>query len=318
MSVVAITGCSGYIGTRLMRFLELEDKVSRIVGIDLRKPYAWAEKLDFHRLDVRDPGLERLFRERSVSRVIHLSFVVDPIRDARMMHDVNVLGTANVLASSVACGSRHFILASSTTAFGAFPDNPQWLTEESIPRKQHNYPYASDKYEVEKMVEAFSKRHPDLKTAVVRPCIVYGPNVQNYLSRFILRLPFLPSVDGARPQMQFVHEDDVSEVFIRVLEKEAEGYFHSVGEGTLGVERIAELARKKLINLPARLLYAAMDAAWKLHLPLVEGPSGMLDFLRYRWTASDNLTRRKLGLRKARSSEEVLRLMLTSHGVNPA
>ncbi len=239
MSVVAVTGCSGYIGSRLMRFLEESDKVSRVVGVDIREGAFKSPKLEFHRLDVRDPSLSAIFAGSKVEVVVHLAFIVNPLHDDAEMHDIDVNGARNVMAATAACGARHLVIASSSTAFGAFPDNPEWLTEKDHPRRMRNYTYASDKYEVEMVARLFSEDHPEVKIAVVRPCIVYGPNVDNYISRFAVRMPLLPRVGDADPEMQFVHEDDVAEVFSRVVELEAEGFFHAAGEGTIRVTEIA-------------------------------------------------------------------------------
>jgi|YelNatPaOPRAMG01_1025707.scaffolds.fasta_scaffold12678_5 UDP-glucose 4-epimerase len=313
MSVVAVTGCSGYIGSRLLHFMDRSDKVEKILGIDLNPPRYQSPKLDFQRLDVRDPRLTNLFVLNEVQTVVHLAFIVNPLHDDRLMHDIDVNGTRNVLAATAACGARHLIIASSSSAFGAFPDNPEWLTEKDHPRRMPNYTYASDKYEVEMICRLFKDDHPEVKMALVRPCIVYGPNVDNYLSRFIIRLPFFPVVGNERPEMQFVHEDDTAEVFMRVLELEAEGFFHACGEGTINVEEIAQLAGKRLIPLPPAIAYPAIDLLWKLRAPLIEGPSGMLDFIRYRWTISDALTREALGLGPRMSSREVVKLMIETH-----
>lgn len=313
MSVVAVTGCSGYIGTRLLRFLDESEKVTRIIGVDLNPPRHSTPKMDFHRLDVRDPSLVNLFTLNNVEVVVHLAFIVNPLHDDALMHDIDVNGTRNVLKATAACVARHFVIASSTSAFGAHPDNPEWLTEKGHPRLQRNYTYAADKYETEMLVRIFREENPHTKVAVVRPCIVYGPNVDNYLSRFIVRLPFFPAVDGVKPDMQFVHEDDVAEVFLRVVEKEAVGYFHAVGEGVVNSEEIARMAGKPVIPVPAKVAYPVIDLLWKLHAPLIEGPSGMLDFIRYRWTASDELTREALGLGPRMHSRDVVRLMLETH-----
>lgn len=314
MSVVAVTGCSGYIGTQLLKFMDKQEGISRVLGVDIKPPMKPIAKLDFHNMDIRDPGLKDLFVEGGVERVVHLAFVVDPMHDVAEMHDIDVNGTSNALDAAAACGARHLTAASSTTAFGASPDNPEWFTEDDPPRRHASYPYASDKYEIEQIISKFKQEHPDIKVAVVRPCMVFGPNVENYLSRFFMRMPFIPGVGKARPQMQFVHEDDVAEVFMRVVELEAEGYFHAVGEGTLGLDEIARMAGKPVIGVPEKLLYPSIDLLWKLHFPLIEGSSGALDYMRYPWNASDEKTRETLGLGPRRSSEEVFRLMLESHG----
>jgi hypothetical protein len=74
------------------------------------------------------------------------------------------------------------------------------------------------------------------------------------------------------------------------------------------------MAGKRMIDLPPSVLYPAVDIAWKLHLPLVEAPSVMLDFIRYRWTVSDDITKEALGLGPRWTSREVVRLMLETHG----
>ena len=317
MSVVAVTGCSGYIGSRLLRFMDESEKVSKIIGVDLNPPRYSTGKMDFHRLDVRDPSIVNLFTLNNVETVVHLAFIVNPMHDDDLMHDIDVNGTRNVLAATAACVARHLVVASSTTAFGSFADNPDWLSEKDHPRRQTNYTYASDKYENEMTIRIFKEENPQVKVAVVRPCIVYGPNVDNYISRFIVRLPFFPAVGDERPEMQFVHEDDAAEVFMRILEKEAEGYFHACGEGTINVEEIARMAGKPIVSFPAWLICPAIDLLWKLHAPLIEGPSGILGFIRYRWTASDELTREALGLGPRMHSRDVVRLMLETHGITP-
>jgi UDP-glucose 4-epimerase len=126
-------------------------------------------------------------------------------------------------------------------------------------------------------------------------------------------MPVLPMVGGASPEMQFVHEDDVAEVFLKVIEQEAEGFFHATGEGTISAAEIAEMAGIPTLNLPAPVLYPMMDLLWRLHAPLIEGPSGMLDLIRYRWTISDENTRLALGLGPRHTSRDVVRLMLETH-----
>jgi UDP-glucose 4-epimerase len=145
MAVVAVTGCSGYIGSRLLRFLEDDDRVSKVIGVDVKPTALAGPRLEFHRMDVRDRALSALFREKAVDKVVHLAFVVDSLHDVALMHDIDVEGTRNTLAATEACGAGHLVVASSTSAFGAFGDNPVWLTEEHPPRRQPNFWYASDK-----------------------------------------------------------------------------------------------------------------------------------------------------------------------------
>ncbi len=173
-----------------------------------------------------------------------------------------------------------------------------------------NFSYAADKFEIEMAARIFREENPGVKTAVVRPCAVYGPGVDNYFSFLLQRLPVVPDIGGGDPAMQFVHEDDVAATFLAVIERRAEGFFHAAGEGVVSLGEIAEMAGKRKVRLPAALVYPAVDLLWKLRLPLVKGPSGMIDFMRYRCIVTDELTRAELGLEPRRSSREVVRLML--------
>lgn len=318
MSVVAVTGCSGYIGSRLLSFMESDDGVSKVVGVDLSPPRHPSSKLDFYRMDVRDRALSGLFQDKGVEKVVHLAFVLNPIHDEALMHDIDVGGTANTLAATSACRARHLVVASSTSAFGARPDNPEWLTEEHPPWRQPNYTYASDKFEIESLLRSFTEENPETIVAAIRPCIVFGEHANNYISNLIFDLPVFPAVGRERPEMQFVHEDDVAQVFMKVLEKEASGFFHAVGEGTINLTALTRMAGKRIVGFPPRVLYPAVDLLWKAHFPRINCPSGFVDFVRYRWTASDDKTREVLGLGPRRSSEDAVRAMLDARSVTIA
>jgi len=105
MSVVAVTGCSGYIGTQLLKFMDKQEGISRVLGVDIKPPMKPIAKLDFHNMDIRDPGLKDLFVEGGAEKVVHLAFVVDPMHDVEEMHDIDVNGTRNALDAAAACRS---------------------------------------------------------------------------------------------------------------------------------------------------------------------------------------------------------------------
>ncbi len=44
---------------------------------------------------------------------------------------------------------------------------------------------------------------------IVRPSIVFGPSVDNYISRTWQNSSFLPIPDGVDEEFQLIHEDDV-------------------------------------------------------------------------------------------------------------
>ncbi len=312
MKNVLITGAAGFLGSKITAGLQENPQVESIVATDIRElpDNMLTEKTVFYRMDIRENRIFDLLRQHKVDTVIHLAFVVNPIRNVKEMHSINIEGIRNVLEAVRSCDVKYLLVASSTSAFGAFADNPEWLTESTPVRKHPRFTYASDKYEAEQHLDTFIRENPQVKTAVIRPCIIYGPTVDNYLSRMLLGWPFLLQIGRDRPIMQFVHEDDVVDLFLLVLEREEEGVFHCVGEGVISTEEITEKAGTKIFSLPAWLAYPLVDVLYRLHLPMVEAPASMLDFIRYRWTASDSQTRERLGFQPRYSSAQVIELLL--------
>lgn len=308
MKKIALTGAAGYLGRKLLTLLDHHPDVEKVLCIDRQNLPAEiiSERIVYHRADICAPGLEQTLKEHAIDTVIHLAFIFNPIRDVRKMHAVNVGGTQNLLRAAAQSGAAHFILASSTSAFGAYADNPALLTESDPLRRHTGYTYAEDKYDVEMMARAFMAEQENMSLAVVRPCIIYGPGVDNYLSRFVLNWPFLFQVGQARPLMQFVHEDDVALAFMRVVEKGIAGTFHVAGDGFISTTEIAALAGIKILALPAWLLYPLVNLLYLVRFPGIEAPANMLDFIRYRWTVSDSMTREKIGFSPQYSSKEVI------------
>jgi UDP-glucose 4-epimerase len=313
MCVVAVTGCSGYIGQRLLLYLDSDDHVSRIIGFDKKHPSVSCQKLDFYCRDIRDQEIISLIEREGAQKIVHLAFIVDALHDKRLMHDINITGTRNILAAAAKCKVRQLVIASSTSVFNSPTHIPQWNREDDLPYPHPSLDYISDKGELESLTRLFKRDHPEIVVSVVRPSIVCGPNVNNYISRYFMRMPVIMAVGRCRPQLQFVHEDDVAEVFAKVVQKEAEGFFHAVGEGTVGLDAVAGIFGKPIVGLPSWFIYPLVDLLWKIHFPLIEGPSGALDGIRYPFIVSDKETRSILGLGPRRPASEVVHLMKGSN-----
>ena len=312
MKNVAVTGAGGFLGRKIIERLLPHPEVNSLLAIDIKPlPQDFQSgKLTFYQLDIRDKQLAELFAQYEVDTVFHLAFVVNPIRNLKEMESINVEGSKNVLNAVVSQSINHLLVSSSTSAFGAFPDHPTWLTEDTPVRKHNRYMYARNKYEVEKLLETFVRENPHIKTSIIRPCIICGPQLDNYVSRMLVSWPFLIQIGRRRPYMQFVHEEDVVDMFMMIFENEFTGIYHCVGEGVISTEEIAKLAGIKILPLPPWIAYPLANLLYLLRFPGVEARAGMLDFIRYRWTASDEITRDKLGFKPRYSSEQVVKILI--------
>lgn len=300
---VAITGAGGYVASRLIEGLGARKDVGRILGFDLRPPLSalLPPNFIFDSIDVRSPALEA--RLEGVDVVIHLAFVMDPIKDESEMRDVNVNGSQNVFRSAGKAGVKKVIYTSSATAYGAHPDNDMPLTEDSPLRANLDFSYPAHKLEVEYVVKEFRSDFPDATVTVFRPAIVFGPHVDNAWSH-MLELPFAVCVGGYSPPMQFVHEDDVAEALLFAVSKDLDGAFNLAAPGHLTFDQMLSILGKRRLDLPEAVAFGFSEKLWGLGL--AEAPAGMLHYLMHPWILSTEKLERQ-GFVPRHSNEDAFR-----------
>jgi UDP-glucose 4-epimerase len=310
MATYAITGSSGYVGTRMTRWLLEREPDARVIGFDVRPPRLESDRLEFHNLDVRDPKLGDVLAGRQIRSLLHFAFVLDPMYDEKEMRDIDLGGTANVLRAIERAKVPHLVATSSTTAYGALADNPVPLTEDAPTRATPAFNYAHDKRLMDEMLRDFAAKHREVKVCVVRPCIVLGPTVANYIAVSLISQPVAALLDGNDPSLQFIHEDDLVRFISTCVEKQAAGVFNAVGSGTLSIRDAARMQGKRTISLPLRAVKAAVWGVQKLKLLDYNMPPGILDFFRWSWIASGDKARAELGFSPEHSSEACFQLLL--------
>jgi nucleoside-diphosphate-sugar epimerase len=293
---VVVTGISGNLGTRLLPQLD----EFNVIGLDVTPP-ATDLPLQFERMDLgEEESCRQLFfllRDSQAAAVIHLAFILDPVRsgvlDLNRMWQINVAGTARVMEAITEVNRgetvvRKFVFPSSVSVYGSDLTGP--ATEEH-PLGAHTLPYALHKMECDKVVQQRAPALRGCSVYMLRPHIFAGASVENYMVGAFRgtpngqskraasmrsrgkRLPcILPS--GRRyldNRIQFVHVDDVARLITRILQKtEPEAQRLTVlnvaGRGEpLTFERCIELAHAKLVRLPGKLAFStALKILWQL------------------------------------------------------
>lgn len=308
---VAVTGASGYIGARLVRRLEQEEQIEGILAIDVLSPaQPFGPKVVFVQHDISVP-IGAALVEHGTEAVAHLAFVLNPGRDRVSARRVNVGGTAHLLEACAGSDVRKLLSLSSTSVYGAHPDNPPMLTEESPPRPVRGVQYSEDKLEAEGLVRRFSEGSPSLTTTILRGGPVMGPGADNFIARAFLK-PFLVAVRGFDPPMQLLHEDDLTEVLALCILQDAPGLYNVAGEGTVRWSEMARMLGRRLVRAPSPLLRAATDLSWLLRLQS-ESPSNGLSFITHRWTASTEKVQRELGVKFRYSSKQAWEAFAKQH-----
>ena len=284
---VFITGVSGFIGQKIVeRFSERED-IGGIIGVDIVEPPCFRDRITFVKHDVRD-DLAPVMSRYGIDWAIHTAFVVSVLHDASLMEDIDINGTRNFLD---ACGSLnidHLVHLSSTTAYGAHPDNPPLLTEESPLRGNQDFTYARSKAEIElTLVKRFREKHPKALLAVVRPCFVCGPHFyKNPLGRHLMKKIIL--LPGDNRPFQYVHENDVADAIYFLLKNNKRGAYNLAGDGTLSFREMARMTRGVPLCLPPAIMNSLNNLAWFLRLSFItEFPSLAMALIRHPWIAGN-------------------------------
>jgi UDP-glucose 4-epimerase len=309
-----VTGGSGYIGTRLIQHLAERQDTERIAIADVRPPRSFRPKVAYERLDVRDAAAARALLERERPDVlVHLAFVLDPIHDEHAMYEIDVNGTSNMLQAASSAGVGHVLVTSSATAYGAFPENPVPLTEEHPVRGVASFEYARDKAESDRLCQLWAAQHPDRTMTIVRPTIVFGPSVNNFILRLLTAQPFVADLGGEAPPLQLVHEDDLVEALAGLLDGGHAGAFNIAGDGTMTVRECAARLGLPVRRVPPRAYWALARLLW--HLRVSEVPPGYLHFVVNPWIVSNEKVKETLGWQPRHTTRETFEITVRERGL---
>jgi UDP-glucose 4-epimerase len=150
---------------------------------------------------------------------------------------------------------------------------------------------------------------------IVRPCIVFGPNVDNYLVRLWTKQPFAADAGTLDSQIQFLHEDDVVEAIGALLLGRHEGAFNVAGDGVMTLRECAELIGSPIRRMPLRAYRGLARAMWRAHLS--EVPPGQIEFALHPWIVSTEKLRQTTGWSPRHTSRETFEITMRAHGKLP-
>ncbi len=300
---VAVTGAAGYISGRLIERLERDDSVAKILATDIcPMPGPCGPKVEYLRHEVTT-SMGSILADHGIDSMVHLAYVVRPRRDRKNVREVDVDGTARVLEACDRAGVEYFLYLSSSSVYGAHPDNPALLTEDAKPRPLKGFQYAEDKVETERLILEYDRLHPNGASAILRGCPVLGPHADNFVAK-AFKKPVLAGFVGHDPPMQFVHEDDLAELMAQCLLKRVSGLFNVAGNCTIRWSEMARIRGRPRIQLPAPLLYTLARVSWALKLQSDSTAVG-LNFARFPWSVSTEKIQEELGFTFNHSSREV-------------
>jgi len=300
---ILITGVAGFIGSNLAERLLTERKY-RVIGID-NLSYGVIEqipdKVEFHKLDIRDKSIYRLFKD--IDFVFHFAAknsIIDCQNDPVETSDINVKGTVNVFEACRRANVKKVIYAESSALYEGckyLPTDENDVSPESF--------YAISKYSTMYFADAYIKYY-SLKSIALRYFCVYGPR-QDYrrtippvFSAFIIKL-----LKGERPiiygsgkkRRDFVHVDDINDFHLKCISDDrTSGEVFNLGSGkNCSIEEIYNII-SNLLNSKIKPIYKtdlpgeafanladiskARKIGWEPKIDLITGLQTAIDFIR--------------------------------------
>jgi UDP-glucose 4-epimerase len=305
--VVAITGASTFLGLNLIGLLEDDPRVSKIVCLDTTSPPTVGQKSRFYELDLVHPVAEErlaeVFAAEAVDTVVHLGLLESPTRETSYGHELEGVGTMQVLNACRRARTHKLIVRSFTWLYGARATNPAFLSEKHALRAHASDPFFQDKLAVEEQLLRFRQPGQGRVVTVLRTAPIIGPSVDNFVTRY-LRLARVPTVLGFDPLWQLLHEADAVSGLKLAVDRDAPGVFNLASEGVLPLSMAIRLVGRRRLALPRPLLRPTLGALWLSKRG--DAPPSILDYLQYACVADSSLAKSRLGFVPVFSSREAL------------
>ena len=300
-----VTGASGFVGSHLVGLLvERGWKVRCLVRGTSSLRWVPRDSVELVEGDVGDstPRGVTALRDAAagVTNVFHLAAVTSTPRDS-VYRRVNVDGTERLMdAVRDSAPDSHVVFCSSLSAAG--PARGGHPVREGDPASPVSA-YGRSKLAAERVMESSDLRH-----AVIRPPVVYGPREVDVLAGFRAAARGIAVRSGPRGQrLSFVHVADLVDGMVLAAERQATGvYYMSDGAIHRWEEVIAGIGEAvgrapRIVEVPAVVLGTV---AWANRAvanltgrkPLLT-PDRARELRAQDWSCDDGLARNELGYR---------------------
>lgn len=251
---IAVTGASSVLGRSVVARLVRQGH--DVVGLSRQRAESWSGSVEFVEGDVRDVV--------AVSRVIGGADVVAHFAWARSSgavdspsYEVNIGGTANVLAAMAKTGARRIVFASSAHVYGSHVAGTS-LSESapSNPRTAEGRQKAC----VEHMLAA-----SNVEWVAVRAAHIVGRSADNRMRRMLASPVFFDLNRAVGRSLQVIHLDDALEMFLRAMVDGSigSGPVNLAAPGELTLGDVMAILRRPVVPLNKKLLCVASHVALK-------------------------------------------------------
>lgn len=275
---VAVTRAASSFGATLAT--EVAAAGDRVVGLDHRS--GSAGDVQWRLTDLSSPSVVQALSD--VDALVHVAHGADLAaelaqqpaqRRARLIREVQTLTTA-----AAAAGVEHLVVVTSAMVYGARPDNPVPIPEDSPLLADDTEGIVADLVEVETLLETARAVHPGLHVTSLRPAALVGPGVDTIITRHF-EAPRLLTLRDCDPRWQFCHIEDLARAVVTVLHNDLPSVVTVGAWGSLSQAEVEEISGMRHVEVaPA----AAQGAAERLHrLGVLPLPASDLAYVSFPW-----------------------------------
>lgn len=260
---VAVTAASSPLGAAVTA--ELSGAGEVVIGLDTRS--SPDTDLQWRLTDLASPLLVDALAD--VDAVVHLAYGVDlgselaenpEARRARLIREMQTLTVA-----AAAAGVSHLIVVTSAMVFGARPDNPVPLPEDSSLRAPDTEGMVADLVDLGELLDRAREVHPGMRVTEVRPAALVGSGIDTIITRHF-EAPRLLILKGSQPYWQFCHTADLARALITVLHEDLGPVVCVGAPGSLSQEEVERLTGLRHVAVAAPAAHGAADRLHRLGL----------------------------------------------------
>ncbi len=313
--IVAVTGARTFLGGALLRLLEADDRYQRIIALDVQEPPHAFERAEFHQLDLVSPDAQRqlatLLTDADVDTLVHAAFLSRPTRATAWAHELEDVGTMQVLAAASAAEVSRVVMTSTTLVYGASRHNPVELRESWPLDAGSSFPFIADKVEAEKQLARFAEAHRSIAVSALRFAPIFGPTCHGLVCDILSR-PVIVKLLGFDPLVQLTDESDAGRALKLAVDTGQRAVFNIASRGVLPLSTIALLLGSAALPVPASVLRPLAKLMWRAQLS--SAPPEMADFLRYVCVGDTTASSEVLGFRARYHIRELIAGAAREHG----
>jgi len=257
---ILIAGVGTHWGTELALRLERDPDVEHVIGLDTTPPLARLERTEFLEADIRNPLLARLLPSTGADTLVHTGILwyPEPGKPQQALHDINVIGTLQLLAACERTASlERVVLRGSAAIYGCEPTGPSFFTESMANDFPLRTRFQRDIGELEGYFANFARRHSRLTCCMLRYQPEIGPGLDAPIAHY-LSLPVVPTQLGFDPRLQLVHAEDATGALHAATMNPIRGAVNVAPSGSISLSRALRLIERPQMPIPHPLFGPAM------------------------------------------------------------